>query len=92
MLIVWRVVLLLTTFPLRLIELPLRTNAPAPLRNCIPLNWVPAAKSLLLVVLVLPPKLRMRLGTGAVPPQLAGVVQLLSAPPPFQVAVVTTTS
>jgi hypothetical protein len=65
---------------------PPKVNAPAPLANVMPPNEVPAVKLLAGVNLVAPPKVRESPAPGAVPPQLFAVFQLLSAPPPFQIA------
>src|SRR5450432_522362 len=75
--------LLLTTSPARPTALPPRTKAPAVELNWMPANTVLAAKLLLLVKRVEPSKTNVEEGdVGRVPPQLAAVIQLLSAPPP----------
>jgi hypothetical protein len=71
--------------PLRFSALaPPTLNAPAPLgeRNA---RDGEAGESLAGVSRVVPPKISASLATGAVPPQLAAVLKLLSPPPPFHV-------
>jgi hypothetical protein len=69
--------------------LPLRVKlllTPVPLVKLMPLNWVPAAKSLVVVVCVAPPKVRILLATGRVSPvQLVALVHLPLPAPPSQV-------
>ena len=70
-------------------EFPVKVNGSAVGAKAMPPNRVPAAKSLLGVVWVEPSKIRLSPGLGAVvSDQFAAVVQLASAPLPFQVSVV----
>src|SRR5437868_11570895 len=72
--------------PLRVMELPTTTNAPAVGEKEMPVKAVPAAKLLLGVRRTAPSKINASVAAGAVPPiQLAPLSQLSSAPPPFQV-------
>ena len=73
--------------PDRLNAFPPIVKAPEPALMVMDAKDVPPAKSLLGDNRVLPPKTRISPATGAVPPQFAAVVQLLSPPPPFQVRV-----
>ncbi len=79
----WIVLLLLES----VIRLPERVKAPAPLLNVMLPKVVSAAMSLVDDRRVVPAKVRLLLATGAVPPQFAPVLQLLSEPAPFHVAV-----
>ena len=81
-LIVWLLVLLLTTSPIRLTVLPLRTNAPAEFVKRIPLNRMLLAKLLVLFKPIAPAKIKRAFDCTAVPPQLAAFVQLASEPAP----------
>src|SRR5829696_4392979 len=71
--------------PPRIIPLPAMVNAAEGLLKVIPPNRVPAGKSFTGVLRTLPPKKRESAALGAVPPQLAGVLQKLSAPSPVHV-------
>ncbi len=76
---------LLVTPPPSLSALPQRVKAPAVLLKVMPLNAVLAAILLVFVSRVVPSKNSRSLATGAVPPQLVAVFQLLSTPPPVHV-------
>src|SRR5580693_1252422 len=66
---------------------PFKVNPPAGLLKVMPSNGVLMAKLLVFTRPTVPPKLSASPADGGVPPQLAGVVHLLSVPPPFQVSV-----
>src|SRR5688572_30709566 len=71
--------------PPSVIALPPRLNAPAGISKVMPLNDVPGVKSLVLLRRIVPVKKSKSPIVGAAPPQLAGVLQLLSLPPPVHV-------
>src|SRR4051812_16575822 len=66
---------------------PPTVNAPAPEMNIMLLNTVSAVRLLLGVVRVVPPNKSKSFARGAVPPQLAPVLQLSSPPTPLHVEV-----
>ncbi len=78
----WALALLLTTFPDSVIALPLMLKAPAALRNSMRVA-VKLRRSFCGARLVTPVKCSSRGGTGTAPPQLSGLDQSGSVPPPF---------
>src|SRR5262245_8514551 len=71
--------------PPSVIPFPRSVKGPAGLAMVMPPKIVPNGKSLFGLVRMLPPKIRESFADGAAPPQLAGVLQKSSLPPPFQV-------
>jgi hypothetical protein len=69
----------------KVMAFPPKVNAPAVLLKERPSKVVPAVKLLFVVRFVVPANVKEFVATGAVPPQLPAVIQLPSAPPPFQV-------
>src|SRR5688572_31277884 len=69
------------------IALPDSVKGPEGLLNVITSKAVPTGKSFVVLARTLPPKTNESPAAGAVPPQLAGVLQKPSLPPPVQVRV-----
>ena len=73
--------------PARVMELPLIVNAVAPALKLMLAKLVAEVRSLFGVARVVPAKTSASPATGAVPPQLAAVLQLSSPPAPVHVLV-----
>src|SRR5687768_5076181 len=72
--------------PPRVTGLPFKMKAPAGASKRMPLKVVPGEKLLVLFRREVVVKINDSPGLGTMPPQLAGVLQLSSVPPPVQVA------
>src|SRR5687767_118444 len=72
--------------PLSVTGLPFRMKPPAGASNRMPLKVVPGEKLFVLFRREVVVKINDSPGLGTMPPQLAGVLQLSSVPPPVHVA------